>query len=206
MKLQLIDRSRIPYGGKYQVKDRLTGLEVKGTTFRMLVERVIASRRANSVPVGLGFEEEIEQWCCQDYPNECQNVDSDRVYNRSLTFHDVINGTRLMISFYAAGKPLVERQEAENRAKICASCPYNVTFKMPCSGICGELADVVNRIIGGKGTPHDANLRSCAVCGCYLQASVWVPLDLQVKVLSDQQKAQYEALGHCWKRPSLVPN
>lgn len=204
MPLQLKDRGVIPYGGGFTVVDPLTNVQVSGTTFKMLVDMVRKERMANSAPNGLDLESEIEQWCCVAYPQECEEVTTKKIRRREFGLGDVITGTRVMLSHWFNGRKLVSREEAERRAQICIHCPWNMTYRKPCSGWCPELAEIVGPIVNAQGTQYDWQLHQCQVCGCVLSAAIWVPTEIQCGPLPQEQKDMFDNVPHCWKRCNSV--
>lgn len=197
---RLKSRNVIPHGGMFSWKDPVTQQWVRGTNWQMLINRIYDHRKANSVPIGLGFEDEVERDLCRDYPDECYIPDPNFPINRQLSLSDVVRGSQVMMAYKLAGSPLVERSEAERRAQICLRCPFNTHFSKPCTGICQELADVVNSIIAHQGTQYDQDLKACNVCGCFLQAAIWLPLDIQCKGVTDPMKAKFSLIKGCWKQ------
>jgi hypothetical protein len=207
MKMQLRHPNQIPYGGMYRLNLPEQGLVGAGINWDMLLPNLIAWRKANGVPIGLGFQEEVENALCQAYPAECNNVDSDSIRPRALGMEDVVVGTRTMLSHWMNSRTLVDRTEAERRAAKCVTCPLNNYFHKSCTGICAALREVVSSIINAQGTSYDSRLHQCSICGCFQQASIWVPLEIQVKPLTDEQKNQFRAAAKshgCWKNPDLV--
>lgn len=201
MKFALKSRSTIPYGGMWVWKDPLTGVTLRGVTWKMLYDRIVDQRKANGIPIGLSLEEELERDLCRDYPAECEWSDPTIPRNRRLTMHDVVQGTRFIAAFKLAGSPVVSQDEANRRASICSTCPFNVTFTKPCAGMCPEIAGLVQAVTGiHRTTSYDDELKSCAICGCYTKVSVWVPLDIQRGVLSDDQKKTFDQIPFCWKK------
>lgn len=205
---QLKSRNLVPYGGMFRTVDPFTHVECKGTTFDMLVTNVARQRKANGAPLGLGLEQEVEQWICRDYPDECNQVDPDAPVNRRLHLDDVIRGTEVLLRIVKdwakyimglASHPLVSQEEAERRASICAKCPYNIAFSKPCSGMCPEVSAVVNMIRGGRTTPFDDRLQSCSICGCSNMAQVWPRLDLLTHGVTQIQQKQFNLIPNCWK-------
>lgn len=203
MKPVLKFKGTVPYGGQFVLNLPDRGMIGMGTNFDMLLTNLKKYRRANAIPVGLDFENEVEREVCAAYPAECRETSAlipDR--ERRYSFEDVIQGTKAMIAFKVAGSPLVDQAEANRRAAICSKCPNNVSFVLPCGGSCGELNEIVKAIVGGKSTPSDAQLRSCAICSCQLASSVWVELSVQWNVLSEERKSQFrtarDQIG-CWK-------
>jgi hypothetical protein len=203
MILKLKNTNRIPYGGRYYVTDPLTQIEVMAINFDSLMERVKEERRAMSAPIGLGLGDEVEQWVCAKYPDECSGFNPSLPNRRTtLGLSDILNGTKVMLSLWRSGGVLVDRVEAERRASICVKCPYNVTFSKPCGGLCPELENLVSGIVSHQGTQFDRELRSCGICGCFLQAAIWVPLENQCSGLSGFQKEQFQTIRRelpCWK-------
>ncbi len=194
-------RGRPPYGGEYVVKDRLTSQEFRGTHFEMLYNRIVAARKANGFPVGLAFEAEVEQWVCEDHPQECREHNPAIPRQpREIAMGALLQGTKVMLAHWLAGRPIVSKEEATRRASICIKCRYNVPFRMPCSGWCGELLSIVERVIGGATTPHDQELKSCFICNCHLKPAVWTELDIQCKGVDEAMKKQFASVPHCWKQ------
>lgn len=192
----------VPYGGLFIVDRPDLGVVGRGLLFHNLVASAREWRKANGYPIGVGFEEEVEQAACQQYPAECETSTGFNIRPRNLTLSDVVTGTKVMLRFKMAGSPLVAPEEANRRAAICSNCPLNVKFAKPCAGICAELRDLVAGIINNQGTPSDANLNSCGICHCFLQASVWLPLEIQFPPLTQAEKDKFREaqknLG-CWK-------
>lgn len=199
MQMCLAAKSSPPYGGLWEINRPDIGIVGSGYIFDVLVDNCRKWRLANGLPVGIGFEREVEAACCQAKPDHCRPCDP-KLHPRSITFNDLMTGTTSMFSFIVKGRPLVTAAEAERRANICATCPFNVPFKTPCSGICASLKAMVASIVGAASTSRDADLQSCYICGCFLKSAVWLPLDMQIKPLSAQQKTALETVPHCWKK------
>lgn len=116
----------------------------------------------------------------------------------AVTLHasDIARGTRTILNFKLAGSPLVSQEEADRRAAICSTCYLNVPFRMPCAGMCGELLEVVEKVVGGVRTQNHNDLNACAACKCSLVAKVHVPLEIIKKTESDDINALYP--DFCW--------
>lgn len=166
----------------------------------MVLTLALKGRHANGIPVGLDFEKELERDLCASKPDECIWVDPAIPKNRKLSFSDVVRGTTVLLNFKLAGSPLVDTQEANRRASICSNCIFNVQFDRPCAGKCGELNEIVLKIIGGQGTPYDNTTKSCAVCSCYSAAHVWIPMEILDTGLTDDMRKAFNSIQHCWKK------
>lgn len=205
MKLRLKIQQQIPYGGLFIVNRPDLGVVGRGLQFSNLVMSARDWRRANGWPAGVGFEEEVEQAACLTYPAECESGDGTMLRPRNLQLSDIVTGTKTMLRFKLAGSPLVAPEEANLRAAICSNCPYNVKFSKPCTGICAELKNLVSDIINHHGTPSDSNLNSCQICGCFLQAAVWLPNEITIPPLSGDQRLQFNSVPNCWKKLDSNP-
>lgn len=194
-----------PESGTYTVYDPLTRISSSGRTFENLFDNVARTRYALGVSSGLDLRKEVEAWVCRDYPGDCTGIDLTKPRKRRLTLSDVINGSRVMMSFVKSGREVVDRAEAERRAQICKTCPFNIIFPKPCAGVCGELLNIVKVITGNQGTQYDGSLHSCSVCGCFLQAAIWLPLETQCQGVPPEMAKQFTAIPNCWKAGCASP-
>lgn len=185
------------------------GFVGSGYIFQVLANNVAAWRKANGLPVGLGFEDDLEQAICAQHPNCCHTEDPRaRVTPAAIDLKTIILGSKVMASFVLSGFKTVPVAEAERRASICVGCNYNVNYSKGCSGgLCGELLDIVRKVVPHP-TSKDAQLNGCGICKCLLQAAVWIPAKLQVDPMPDHMKTQFEysAPANCWKKPSNLPS
>jgi hypothetical protein len=179
------------------------GLVGRSYHFNGLMEKIVQYRQANGFPCGLGLEDEVEQAVCLAYPQEAENIDP-RIPSTTmrLGWEDIVNGTRNLAAFIGAGRPYVSQDEANRRARICASCPFKGDFVRQCGSLCGKLLETIKDFVTSRSTPYDGQLMSCRVCKCHCQAIVWVPLKYQTPHLSQHQKDQYAyaaQIHSCWK-------
>lgn len=199
MKLRLVSHNRMPYGGMYEINRPDLGIVSRGTTWGMFFDNACNYRRANSIPIGLAFDDECEQVLCESYPAECEGFDPDLPRPRRLGFADVVRGTKVMLAHKLAGSPLVDEGEARRRAAICRNCTFNVDFSGGCTK-CAELRNLVVSVLGTKSTPYDNELKSCFFCGCFTKAAVWLPLEIQCLGVNSKMREQFSHLNHCWKQ------
>jgi len=197
--MKLVSHIRMPYGGMYYWRDPLTGVEVKGTHFEMLLNNAYDQRRANGAPIGTEFAQEIERDICATYPDECDNVPPGVRRKAFWSMGEIVGGTLVMIQNRLQGTQFVSQEEANRRAAICANCPRAVFFSKPCTGLCRELVNVLAGT-GDKRTPFDHDLRACGVCGCWLKVSVWFPLDVQCIGVDETMRKDFATVNNCWKQ------
>jgi len=202
-------RQRIPYGGGIYLNFPERGIVGEGTNYDMVRTRVLEYRKANSIPIGLGFEDDLEQAICERYPAECECVDPNMPRVRELSMHQIVNGTTTLARISAqrataliglSASPFVSQEEANRRAQICQKCPFNTTFRKPCTGLCPEIRDVVMAVKGNRSTPYDQETKSCSICGCYTAAHIWIDLTIMAQGLSELEKQQFANVPGCWKQ------
>ena len=203
MRPRLVSKINSPHGGGFWINDPLTGNEIHGTTFEMVLNRARDKRRANSIPIGLEFDDEIEEVCCNKYPQECEvNKRTLGIPSVSPGLYDVARASAIMIKHKVSDSDLVSQEEANRRAQICRNCPFRAQMTLPCSRCFSALENVVGWITGSRGTPYDEKLSACGICKCYLSASVWLPLSTQCLAITDEMKEKFafaREISGCWK-------
>lgn len=201
-------RGAVPYGGNFVLKNPDKGMVGRGSNFAQLVQSVKEYRYAQGIPVGLGFEDEVETETCLHHPSECHDTDP-RSPNPQIRFSvdDIVRGTKLAGRHLLAGRKLVDQSEADRRARICLACPFQASVTLPCgSSICAELKGLYQQLIGSRTTPYDGSLRSCSICHCWNSITVHIPLELQQKDLTPQMIEQFkysQTISNCWKAEGL---
>lgn len=187
--------------GNFKYQEPMSGQWFFVTRYDLLLKKLYRMYQQNGWPVGLSFEQEIEQQLCQNHPELCESDSPKLRRRRRLTWGDLMRGTRVLLSFKLAGSPIVEPEEADRRAALCAKCPANCQFDKPCGGICGELADMVRAAVGSRRTKSHDQLKACGICHCLLEAAVQIPLEHQCKGVTPEMKTDFAELGeNCWKQ------
>lgn len=199
MKFTVKRWSNVPAGSIWHCKHPVTGYEFKGRNRDLLMADAKAYFEANNLPIGLEWEDMIEEWICAAMPNECGGTVNGKPFKlRPLALSDIERGTRVMIHHYVTGSKLVDASEAKRRADICAGCKMNVTFKKPCGGLCGWIKNYVMKLVPKGGV--DPRLNSCFICKCWLAAATWLPLETQCTGVTPAMKVEFDTVPQCWKR------
>ncbi len=192
----------VPGGWRYRQPE--TGAAIEAPHWTDLVRAVKAHRVANNLPVGLLFEQEIEQQLCERTPEYCNEsgIEGPAVFGFGLTFETILRGTSTLASWFLQGRPKVDQAEADQHAAICTTCPQNQPAEgcSPCNW--KRLQQVIETVTGAGRTANDAALQTCRLCGCSLKAKVW----FQPTFLREHMSAaQVEALPpHCWIKPQAL--
>lgn len=148
-----------------------TGHRSTAIDFYSWIEKCKDHRRANDLPIPSDFEEVAQDQLCSTLDSDWCSYEKEGTWvNMRLALSDIVTVTKALLD--SAVGNFVSQEEAERRAKICSMCHFNTNV-----GGCGVCHQLANLIAPGKTTSQDANLKSCAVCGCQLRAKNWIQLD-----------------------------
>ena len=147
--------------------------------------------------------EEIVQRICRDTPANICRGEGYEFKERDLGWQDVVNGTKVLATFIAAGRPVVSQELAQKRAEICANCQENVGYRQNCS-TCERVEDAVRSVVGDRTTTMDARLRACFLCGCSNKAQVHLPIDILAKGVNPDLLKMFSTVKECWKYKELT--
>jgi hypothetical protein len=191
----------IPAGGMWYYNDPMSGKVVSAVTYDNLINKLYELYRVNGWPIGLDFENQVQAGLCDKHPGECApELSTVRRRRRRMTWGDIMRGTAVLMSFKAAGSPIVDKEEANRRADICSACSENVEFDKPCGSVCDRLRDIVRSVIGQiPNTKAQSRLKACAICHCWLEAAVHIPLEHQCKGVTEEMKTAFAHVPNCWK-------
>lgn len=151
-----------------------------------MLQRVHSHRVANDgCDISEGWQARFEDEYCRQNNLDGTTWCSDEKYyapdpSRPLHWSDIRNFLFSMIQWVSGGRQLVNQEEAERRAAICATCPKNVELHVACPS-CVKLDSLIAETKGDRVTSLDSSLKNCEVCRCYLQTKVWYPTDAIAK-------------------------
>lgn len=196
---KLLEQDTVPPGGwRYRVPE--TGFVIQAWSWAALVPKVVAHYQANATKPPPDLEDLVVKYACHTYAK----CDEDGIPNRiardvlkSLHVGDVIRFTQTVFDALKRGEK-ISQDEANRRASICAGCQFN---QQPdgCTGCNSSAVKAVVATISQAGrTPHDAQLKSCRFCGCFIQSLIWYPLATLQKFTDDTENQ--ELPNHCWKK------
>jgi hypothetical protein len=176
----------------YRYVDPVSGFLAHAWTYVDWIDAQKAHLIANKREIPATLEADMQNQLCSTLPpGWCLYDDDNRPRpTTSLTWDSVVNGVKTFKRWIAGGMKYVHQKEADRRALICSRCYLNVNVQ-GCSG-CQEI---VNEVVGEQHTKHDAALRSCAVCKCFLKAKVHFPIET---LDTQSEKVQSMYPGFCW--------
>lgn len=184
------DKSYVPPLG-WWVKCPITGEVVHGGNFGEVVRNCEKKILEQNLIPPTDINQQIENALCERLAGNRQCVPCSSV-KQTLGFGEIVRWVRAMYTFATKSQfQLVDQEEAERRAKICAACPHQISTS-GCWG-CKGIAGMLPAIAGARKTSFDFQLKACGVCGCYNAVSVHLPLSVQ-------QDASLDFPSHCWKK------
>jgi hypothetical protein len=161
------------YGFFYHVEATNTVFVSYG--WRDLTKTVQEHLVGNGIEIPVNLALIMQATFCQYRPDLC--------VERSAEAEERVGAFLMMKRFYnSAVKPylagqLVDQEEANRRAAICATCPKNtdklVEFCVSCST--RSLVGHINQFLTSRHTPSDPLLKTCQICSCDLKMKCWCP-------------------------------
>lgn len=188
----------VPTGGWVYVHPH-TGFKITAPTWNDLITRIRNYRLANGMSLGVNFEETIGSEICQQQgwgEPRCMQEEPTPLKQRVIGMHDIVSFLKVLKHWLTKNPSFVESDEANRRAQICTTCPYNVNVQ-GCAG-CTNIAGMIFSTTGDRQTQYDTQLRNCQICGCVNKVQVWVPKETLDQGLTPEMK---ESLPDwCWKK------
>jgi hypothetical protein len=198
--LTIVDKQLIP-PGEFRYQQPETGFKVQTRSWSQMLQQVHSHRVANfGCDIQEGWQARLEHdYCLQNNLDGTQWCSDEKYYapdeSRPLHWSDIQRFLFSMIQWVAGGRKLVEQDEAERRAAICATCPKNVDLHVACPS-CVKLDALIAETKGDRATSLDASLRNCEVCRCHNSTAVFFPLE-------SMSNKGLNFPDHCWKLVEL---
>jgi hypothetical protein len=110
------------------------------------------------------------------------------------------SGAALLLQWEESNQPPVSAELSSKRAATCTQCPRNESAGLS-KYFTGPIADNIRARLGRLHamhltTPSDAQLGVCSACLCVLSLKVHCPLDLLVKAMKPEVRADLHP--DCW--------
>jgi hypothetical protein len=182
-------KSHVPSQG-WWVKCPIVDEVVRGGDFGDMVKKCEQLIISKGITPPIDLVSQIEHNLCDRMAGHPNCVPCKKV-KQTLGFGEIVRWVKAMYHFAKDNKfQLVDQEEAERRAKICAACPHQIQTS-GCWG-CKGIAGMLPHIAGARKTSYDAQLKACGVCGCYSAIAVHLPID-------SQGGENLEFPDFCWK-------
>ncbi len=180
-----------PPGG-YKFRDR-DGVVHKSESWRKLEAMVRDYRTRNQMEVGDVWAEIMGQ-ICSEVPSYCHEAPAAPMPKKG---HSITFNQRVMIWLASAmtlkriGRwHLVDDSVAAERAKICATCPQQLSLNRACMACITTIDRSRDALLAGTNARH-LNLNPCSVLG----------EDCATTVHADLPRTSNDSLpAHCWRK------
>lgn len=172
---------------EFNFPDPDTGYIHKASNYQNLVREILVYRQNNNLEPIENLPQVLEDYFCRMACNagKCQK---DIALNRG--YAAIWKGGILLLKNLLY-KRFASQETAENRAKQCSTCKYNV-LKNP------DLLDIAaEKMVGKRSLPEElkAKTGNCAACGCNLRGKVFY--DGEISPDEEELKAFQEV--NCWQ-------
>ena len=109
------------------------------------------------------------------------------------------HGIRVLTEWIGEGGVCVDSHKAQERAKVCLTCPLNQDGWAFTEGVAKVIRAHVRvknhlamRVKGEK------SLKTCAACGCWIPLKLWLPKEKLLGEVSNEEMKRY--VSNCWLR------
>ena len=159
------------------------------------IEDIKIHRQSNNLPPVSAAE--AEDQCCRTIDLNGASTNQAIIvpmFRHRFGWNELVSGMQAFGNLMLGGFKFVSQEEANRRAKICASCFLN-TNPEGC-GACQRMASLITGDVAKKKAPYDESLMACAVCKCANKSKVWFRLE-DIPVINEQQNA---FPSFCWQK------
>lgn len=161
-----------------------------------LVKAIVAYRAANGLEpiqeIGIVLD---HYWAT--LPENKMNAEINPEPLRRGLYATLKGGMVLLEDLWMRGQNRVNQQIANERAKQCSTCKFNV---FPNRNHFIEFTDIIAKAsIGDSYTPHDELLGNCEVCSCVNRVKVWYKGPFKS---SKEEITKFEEVD-CWQLKNL---
>lgn len=172
----------IPPGGWHYIDG---DARINADSYSDLVRLVEHYRAENSLPVG-DVEGDISAYICGNWPNFCHGVESVTVtsVNAPTQLSQLLDDIQVWAkNILQSGKPVnyVTDELAEQRARVCRSCPKNKNWQGGCSSCIATARRMTASVRQGRDTTSSAVLGGCLVQRHDNRAAIFLDRDEHVK-------------------------
>jgi len=200
--LKLSNYSNTPPGGWFydvpETKQRVKA----GGGIETLLTAVQKHYTDNDTMAPIDLPMLIEHATCLRTPTWCHYDDGSQPLlpsSSALSFSQAKQGAATLLKWIMSyGAKRVTQVEAITRATACMTCPFRASI-VGCKSCHGNtIRDIVAKVTAGGVTPYDEELGACMVCGCTLQAKIWLPFGALEPYITESQWAHFAKAPKCW--------
>lgn len=190
--MKLIGDTTPPGGWKYTQAE--SGYQMVSMTVPGLRKLIEEHRKSNGYDLSPGWWEVVQVELCLDPSTGYSCLESEPEPERRMEIIDLLRFFRTMREWgLKRGFGRVAPEIAQERARVCKTCPMNTTVK-GCTGCHGVVRWVGEYLTTEEAAIGDGKLHNCGVCKCVLSLKVHLPAD----VIKDSEKSDLVYPSHCW--------
>lgn len=179
---------------RYTFKDPDTGFQYAAKDRSELVQRIVTYRAQNKLEQIDHLNLVLENYWCMlpENAGACSPLRPIKEIKRGF-FETLKGGIALLKNVYYGEENIVSQSIADERSKICSTCPYNVfPDKTDFIAWSDELAEAS---VGPRRSKHHKDIGNCSVCSCPLRAKVWYKGPFSLPPAQKEQMIKV----NCWQ-------
>jgi hypothetical protein len=205
LEYEVVNTFETPPGGWHYIQPE-TGHVFETYSYPKWIEDISKHRFANGIPVTADLEWELQDDLCKRHPewanSICRRVPEPQGKIR-INFHATLSFIAMLLDWLFKGLPTVSQEVAEERASICAGCPFNRPMSFGCGLCTSQVTELLASLRGQKRTSKDDLLGICGICSCSLKAAIHFPVEVQKKALNEHMIQEFKNIPFCWKGKEL---
>lgn len=189
-----VNKGMIPPGGWHFPE--APGHIIRTDTYETLIDEIFRQRlRAGKNTASI--EAEVARYFCTNWPYACINDNPKPMTGDDTPARRVArSAARLAAGQPAGGYDLVNQGVANERAAICAKCPYQIAWKTGCSSCSASTAALLLQLRKLRNTPSDGKLMACSLSGWENQTAVHLP----EKIVKPDEETLKTLPDNCWRK------
>lgn len=177
--------------------DKKSGVEVKADNLAQATRKVMRARGGGSHP---DIAAEIGNHVCKSLSDKERKKYCVNNQRRRTLKQNVFGAAAFAQIKVKGNNAFVGADESARRARICTHCPFNRGRQE--SGAEKMTNDMMRASVDGRTTPHDAQLKFCAICTCPLQAKIHLDLGIARTGYGQNEIDQFPE--YCWITDGVV--
>ena len=151
----------------------------------------------------LGFD---PKWCSSGVKKKSISL-QNRLEAVGRVASAVTRGASTIFDWLGKGGIPVHQEQADKRSRTCLGCPMNHEGGLTAT-VAASVAEVILAQRRAKldlklEVDREKDLHTCQICLCHLPLKIWVPLNVILERITQEELKQFPA--YCWMNTETTP-
>ena len=121
----IVKKYQVP-SGQWQYTEESTAYKMTSMTYDNLFSLIESHRIANSIPISVGWRQEVIDKMCETLPEDFYIDEDAPNVEPNIGVRDVKTFMKVMVKHVAEGGEMVDQEVADTRSETCSGCIKNV--------------------------------------------------------------------------------